>query len=234
VLAGNFAIFTNPRDGIARLDDRTPILLMPVRLETRFRDLTRSGGGHELWVRIYPDDCWVDTFDPALTEAEIANTRTYWINWWQAGGIEAQQRAAWRALVGSHGAGRAVWLAERYRPTNVASPPVKAKAEDLVLTIATDTPLGAVESAAAVAFWRSAWLADGATAGVTAARTALDNLLAELEKLKEIEEAEIALAEIAQTVGEPQPAQAESVLTEIQTAEFIEEVADTQPLPEQP
>jgi hypothetical protein len=174
VLAGNFAIFTNPRDGIARLDDRTPILLMPVRLETRFRDLTRSGGGHELWVRIYPDDCWVDTFDPALTEAEIANTRTYWINWWQAGGIEAQQRAAWRALVGSHGAGRAAWLAERYRPTNVASPPVKAKAEDLVLTIATDTPLGAVESAAAVAFWRSAWLADGATAGVTAARTALD------------------------------------------------------------
>ncbi len=67
-----------------------------------------------------------------------------------------------------------------------------------------------------------------------AARTALDNLLAELEKLKEIEEAETALAEIAPTVGEPQSAEAESVLTEIQTAEFIEEVADTQPLPEQP
>jgi ribonuclease-3 len=66
-----------------------------------------------------------------------------------------------------------------------------------------------------------------------AARTALDNLLAELEKLKELEEAETTLAEIAQTVGESQPAEAESVLTEIQTTETIEAVADTQPPPDQ-
>jgi ribonuclease III len=66
-----------------------------------------------------------------------------------------------------------------------------------------------------------------------AACSALANLLAELEKLKEAEEAEMTPAEIAQTLGELQPAEAESVLTEIQTTEIIEEIAEIQPPPDQ-
>src|SRR5205085_6174634 len=43
-LRGEFGVFTDPRNGIERLDDRTPILLMPVRLETRFKTVATPGG----------------------------------------------------------------------------------------------------------------------------------------------------------------------------------------------
>src|SRR2546425_115149 len=36
-LIGAFAAFTDPREAIERLHDSTPILLLPVRLETRFK-----------------------------------------------------------------------------------------------------------------------------------------------------------------------------------------------------
>src|SRR5262245_6949689 len=38
-----FAAFTDPREGIRRLDDRIPILMMPVRLETRFGPVKGDG-----------------------------------------------------------------------------------------------------------------------------------------------------------------------------------------------
>ena len=175
----DFAAFTDPRKGIQQLDDRTPILLMPVRLETRFKTVAVPGAAApapQLWVRIYPDDCWIDTFNPAVTANETRNTRDYWANVWQAGGIEAQEREAWRALVGSHGSGRAAYLVQQDPPANVSEKPVTAHPEDLVLVIVTDLTavLPAVEAAAAATFWRAAWLADGNATAVGAAQAALD------------------------------------------------------------
>jgi ribonuclease III len=66
-----------------------------------------------------------------------------------------------------------------------------------------------------------------------AARAALDQLLAELEKLKEIQVAKTTPAESAPTSSELQPAAAESVETEIETTEIIEKAADTEQLPDQ-
>src|SRR5262249_19097350 len=37
----------------------TPLVLLPVRLETRFQ-------GAELWLRIYPDDVHLNSFEPQL------------------------------------------------------------------------------------------------------------------------------------------------------------------------
>ena len=149
---------------------------MPVRLETRFKDVQLPGAAAptpQLWVRIYPDDCWVDAFDPRLTESEAASARAYWIAMWEAGGIEQQERAAWRSLVRSHGAGRAAWIVEQFTPVNLAQKPTKARPEDIVLTIATEAPLSSAEEAAAAAFWRHAWLADGDASKLTAAHAAL-------------------------------------------------------------
>src|SRR5215216_3360135 len=117
-LFGTFSRFTDPREAIENLNDNIPILLMPVRLETRFKTVEAPGAAqvNQLWVRIYPDDCWVDSFDPLLTETEVRNAKTYWIAIWKAGGIEDQERGAWSTLAGSHGAGRAGWILSQFEP----------------------------------------------------------------------------------------------------------------------
>jgi hypothetical protein len=177
VLEG-FVRFTDPREAISRLRDDTPILLLPVRLETRFKDVTAPGSPapvHELWVRIYPDDCWIDGFDPVLTEAEVADARSYWVAIWGAGGVETQERGAWRVLAAAHGSGRASWIVQAYQPVNLAQKPSKPRPEDVVLTIPVDAALPSGEAAAAAAFWRDAWLADGDAGRIRLARQALAN-----------------------------------------------------------
>ena len=175
-LLPEFAVFTDPRQGIERLNDATPILMMPVRLETRFRTAAVPGaaGVNQLWVRIYPDDCWIDTFDPSLSESELLNAKTYWTSIWQAGGIEDQERAAWMALATGHGSGRAAWIVQAFQPVNLPSKPSKPLPQDVILTIATDTPLAAPEEAPTIAFWRAVWLADGDVDQIAAAGTAFE------------------------------------------------------------
>jgi len=176
-LVNNFAIFTDPREGISRLNDRTPILLMPVRLETRFKDMNASAAGipeRQLWVRVYPDDCWLDSFDPALTDTEVINAKTYWSAIWAAGGIEDQERGAWRGLAGAHGSGRARWIVQQFQPVNMAQKPVKAQPQDVVLTIPASMALAGIEASATVTFWRDLWLADGNSTRADLARHALE------------------------------------------------------------
>ena len=170
-----FATFTDPRQNVARLSDRSPFALFPIRIETRFATV---GGGdspqHQLWVRIYPDDCSVDTFEPTLSTTELANAKRYWQGVWRAGGIEADERAAWRRLVAAHGSGRASWIVDNYQPTNLGGKPVKANPSDEILVIPTQTALSATEAAATAAYWQAVWLADGDLAGTQAARAALE------------------------------------------------------------
>lgn len=176
-LTAQFARFTDPREGIARLDDATPILLMPVRLETRFKDLADPTGAparRELWVRIYPDDCSIDSFDPTLTDGEVTSARRYWVGIWQAGGIEEEERGAWRGLVGSHGSARASWIVRQYVPANLAERPTKARATDVILVVPADASIMAAERTALAAYWRSVWLAGGDARLAAAARAALD------------------------------------------------------------
>ena len=151
-LFDRFAAWTDPRQTIAQWNDQIPILLFPVRLETRFKD-------RQLWVRIYPDSCSIDSFEATLSETEAANAKLYWTGMWEAGGIEDQERGAWRGLVASHGSGRAEWIVANYKPLN--EKPVKAQPDDVILTIPTEMPLGDAESAAARAFWVDVWKADG-------------------------------------------------------------------------
>jgi hypothetical protein len=175
-----FIPFTDPREGIAQLDDGTPILLMPVRLETRFKDIAVPGSPaprRELWVRVYPDDIWVDSFDPTLTDTEVVNAKTYWTQIWEAGGIEDQDRGAWRGLVAAHGSGRASWIVEAFQPANLPQKPAKTQPQDVVLTIPTDSALTPAEELAAKEFWRQVWLADGDAAKTDAAIAALEAAL---------------------------------------------------------
>src|SRR5205823_14705266 len=105
----------------------------------------------QLWVRVYPDDCLIDSFQPLPSETEIANAQRYWANMWKARGIEGEERAAWRSLVASHGSGRAAWLEANYQPLNIAAKPNNPAANALVLVIPTEAPLADPEAAAVVA-----------------------------------------------------------------------------------
>jgi hypothetical protein len=173
---GQFAVFTDPRQNVAHLPDRSPFALLPVRVETRFVSAPAGvlATGAQLWVRIYPDDCSVDAFETDLSTTELANAKRYWQAMWRAGGIEDDERAAWRALVAAHGSGRAAYIADTYQPVNLAAKPAKAKASDEILVIPAQTPLAAAEATATAAYWQAAWLAGDDAGALQTARTALE------------------------------------------------------------
>ena len=108
------------------LDASTPLLLLPVNLETRFMS---SGNGNELWVRIYPDQIAINSHEPELTTQEIADGQSYWNALWVAGLPPAtldEIQAPWRGLASLYGAARAAWIALQMTPTNLSSQPVPA------------------------------------------------------------------------------------------------------------
>ena len=73
-LSTQFELFADPTANVTRLDDSTPILLLPLRIETRFKELVDGDRTrNQLWVRVYPDDIAVDTFEEVLAEVEISN-----------------------------------------------------------------------------------------------------------------------------------------------------------------
>ena len=147
--------------------------MLPVRIETRFKTVTNDGRPRrQIWARIYPDDCAIDSFEASLSESEVRAARRFWIEMWKAGGIEDQQRAAWRALAADIGSGRAAWASQNYRPRTAQ--PVKAKSEDIILVIVTDTPLDVAEEPTVAEFWEAVWLADGDKAKEGAARATLE------------------------------------------------------------
>lgn len=95
---------------------RHPLLLLPVRLETRFAAATQ--GGKELQVRVYPDDIHVDSHEPELTEQEERWGKHYWE---QVGIGETRQRA-WQQLAERFGAARARWITRALNPAAPLNP----------------------------------------------------------------------------------------------------------------
>src|SRR5687767_1125915 len=163
----SFGEFARPRDALRRLPDRHPILLFPLRLETRFKTVD---GQAQLWVRVYPDQCLAESFEATLTEAEARNAQIFWAGIWRAGGVDAEERAAWRDLASAHGVGRASWIVKHHLPLNTADQPQRTKPSDVLLVIVAtaDAPAKTAE------FWEKVWRAGGTEAAIVAARPALE------------------------------------------------------------
>ena len=98
---------------VQRLSAQAPLVLLPVRIETRF-------AGATLQLRVYPDDILADTFEPELTDQEIDDGRTFWEAAWPG---ETEERAAWRTLIGKSDQQRAAWIARAMTPLNIADRP---------------------------------------------------------------------------------------------------------------
>jgi hypothetical protein len=112
--------------GTDRLDGMVstayPLLLLPVRLETRFVS-TQGGTGTELLLRIYPDDVQIDTHEPELTVEEERWGRHFWE---QGGTVPPgseqveRQRQAWQQLVERFDAPRAAWIVRVLDPAGTS------------------------------------------------------------------------------------------------------------------
>jgi hypothetical protein len=93
-----------------------PLVLLPVRLETRFF-LAPDGTG-ELLVRVYPDKIHIDTHEPELTEDELTWGKHFWEQTWRAANDETLRRTAWNQLAERFGSARAAWVAQALWPVN--------------------------------------------------------------------------------------------------------------------
>lgn len=110
-----------PEQAVASLSAKHPVLMVPVRLETRFFD-----NGNTLKVRIFPDQAHVTAHDPALTTDEIEGLTWYWTYRWphrDASTVAGKALAdeAWSGLVQRFRPGRAAFVVRRYPPTNLDS-----------------------------------------------------------------------------------------------------------------
>lgn len=105
-------------DGILPLIDpcdaseAEPLVLLPVRLETRF---ATAQGATSLKVRIYPDEIHVDDLARGLTDDEALAGEAYWSSVW----TDPVPEGAWSAFVSAVGDGRAEWVAHVSTPTNL-------------------------------------------------------------------------------------------------------------------
>ncbi len=116
-----------PQVLVGELEDRHPMFLLPVRIETRFQV---SGDRNELRVRIFPDEIAITAHRRELTGAELADAKAYWIERAKARTVpdpaegEIAVRGAATLLASRYGSNRARWLARESKPVNFdATPP---------------------------------------------------------------------------------------------------------------
>ncbi len=137
-ISGLYATDRHPRVPVSRLDDRTPFLLFPMRIETIFAPVTSQDGQAtpELRVRVYPDDIAVHTHEDTLTDREIDAGALYWVELLVAAHLRSEQsrrqRAAWRFLVDLYGGQRAAWVARQTRPSDWETLSTAAATQSLI------------------------------------------------------------------------------------------------------
>src|SRR5262249_16081150 len=98
-----------------------PIVLLPVRLETRF--FPQPDGGSQLRVRVSPDNIPVDTHGPGLSDQELIGGKHFWEQTWRAGEDDQAKNLAWRQLVERSGPPRPAWVARALPPLNRGARP---------------------------------------------------------------------------------------------------------------
>lgn len=123
-----------------------PLVLFPVRLETRF--FAQADGSSELRVRVYPDKVEIDAHEPELTSQEVTWGKSYWDAAWRAAKDEAAKKLAFRDLAQRFGATRAAWIARALTPTNQSDRPKEPVAAGKKLAVEPKFPTVTKKSSA--------------------------------------------------------------------------------------
>ena len=74
---------------------------------------------NELWVRIYPDDVFINSHEKAVTQEELDDTKYFWTEVWNADNSKEVELAAWRPLSIKYGQNRATYLYRLLNPEKV-------------------------------------------------------------------------------------------------------------------
>jgi len=90
---------------VATVETYHPIVLFPVRIETRF-DLA-AASGPVLRVRVYPDEILANDFEERLTRAEEVAGLRYWA------AAPDVRRTPWNNIAARFGAERAAWIVKK-------------------------------------------------------------------------------------------------------------------------
>lgn len=110
------ALALRPQQFVDQLEGDIPILLAPLRVQTRFAD---GQDGRALLIRVYPDDFSVQTHDSELAPAERAAGDAYWAAPVDKPDAQTPSRIElWRAMFATYGAPRASYIRERTDPDN--------------------------------------------------------------------------------------------------------------------
>ncbi len=104
----------SPKELIEQLDDSYPFLLLPVKIETKFKTVNDK---KELWIRIFPDDIAIHTHEELLTDTEYENGKIYWKNIFNETDNSIKE-GAWNTLVSAYGANRSAWVIKETKPAN--------------------------------------------------------------------------------------------------------------------
>jgi hypothetical protein len=123
-----------------------PVVLLPVRLETRFFDT--DDGNVELRVRVYPDKVHIDSHEPGLTADELTWGRHFWEQTWRAADDEERARVAWQQLADRFDPPRAAWIARALKPRNPGDRPASPIASDQPLPKPVQFPAPATKDEA--------------------------------------------------------------------------------------
>ncbi|MGB3444643.1 MAG: hypothetical protein WBA97_38375 [Actinophytocola sp.] len=143
-----------------------PVLLGPVRVETRF---TQS----ELLIRVFPDEWSVNKLEPRPTQAELTALDAYWVALWASGGLAVGEQQAWHELVARIPAGRAAWLLRNRQPANPADRPLGAATGAAVLVVRSPQPVAANDRQPTITYWTAVWRAHGDRTKLRSAEIAL-------------------------------------------------------------
>lgn len=108
---------SSPDAAFTTLDGELPLLLLPVRIETRLQ-LDRAP--RRLLVRVVPDGVHADTHDPALEPGEVSLGEAFWRGAWADPTDRDAARGAAARVVARLGERRAAWTLEATRPVNWA------------------------------------------------------------------------------------------------------------------
>ena len=109
-LVGDLHVALTPEALTQLWSAEIPILLLPLRVETRFKDSA-------LLVRVFPDEIEINSHEEIPTRKEVDAGQGYW----RAIATDASDTArkeAWRKLVEAFQAPRASYVVTRTRPTN--------------------------------------------------------------------------------------------------------------------